>query len=137
MKQKIEIEVDVPDGYELIGFGHPQVGEYGLDIDDYKPYGPFNKYDINPICSTFDNTIRLKKKQEYKWPDFIKSGSYLAMNKSGYWNLYIAFSPEAYMPYLNGYGWCADGRYVIPTLHFNMSNPEAPPDWTKSLIRKP
>jgi hypothetical protein len=131
MKQKIEIEVDVPDGYELIGFGHPQVGEYGLDIDDYKPYGPFNKYDINPICSTFDNTIRLKKKPQYKWPDFIKSGTYLCMNQSGEWWI------STCLPSLTYCGWTTDFGYMIKTINFNMSNPETPSDWTKSLIRKP
>lgn len=134
MKQKIEIEVDIPDGYELVGFGEPKIGEFGLDLIDNAVYGPFNQYDITPACRKFDNTIRLKKKPEYKWPDFIKSGSYLCMNKSGNWILYFCGD---YTPYPTNCVWLVDGGHAIPTTNFNMSPPDAPSDWTKSLIRKP
>jgi len=131
MKQKIEIEVDIPDWFELVGFGQPKVGEYGLDLIDNKPFGPFNKYDISTECHKFDNIIILKKKPEYKWPDFIKSGSYLCMNQSGEWWL------STHLPSLTYYGWVTDCGCMIKTANFNMSNPETPSDWTKSLIRKP
>lgn len=131
MKQKIEIEVDIPDGYEFIGFGQPKVGEYGLDVSDNKPFGPFNKYDISTECQEFENIVILRKKPEYKWPDFIKSGMYLCMNSQGIWRL------SENEPTLSLYGWVNSTGNMMRTCNFTMSNPETPSDWTKSLIRKP
>ena len=131
MKQKIEIEVDVPDGYELVGFGQPCIGEYGFDILCNVLYGPFNKYDFERMSISLSDTIRLKKKEEYKWPDFIKSGSYLCMNSCLSWHL------STRKPTLTVYGWTAEYGHLIPTTNFNMSTPDTPSDWTKSLIRKP
>ena len=131
MKQKIEIELDIPDGYEFVGFGEPEHGEYGIHISNNTVYGPFVRLAVGQICDKFNDIIRLKKKQEYKWPDFIKSGMYLCMNSQGTWRL------SEHEPTLSLYGWVSGTGNMIQTSNFIMSTPDTPSDWTKSLIRKP
>lgn len=129
MKQKIEIEVDVPDGFELAGFRKPQAGEYGLDILDGSIIGVIEYV----VCSSkqVGDVVILRRKPEYKWPDFIKSGMYLCMNSQGTWRL------SEHEPTLSLYGWVSGTGNMIQTSNFIMSTPDTPSDWTKSLIRKP
>lgn len=76
MKQLIEIEVDIPDGWKFVRFGNPVVGEWSLE--NGKPY----LWDVEaPGC----DCVVIEREAKYREPDSRDVGKPCEVMHSGIW----------------------------------------------------
>ena len=125
--QAFTITADVPDGYEPTGeYRKPKAGEYinfsGIrHVTDGHLYG--NDYVIlRPV---------------WKWPEFVKPGCWIAMDKNGNWAFY---DEEPHITLNGGNEWLPRGAaFVMAGEVANFFNFTPPPctDWKLSKRQKP
>ena len=117
-KQKIEIEVDIPDGYEFVRYGVPTDRDYFVYPDGYvMPSG----------CESNGSYVIVRK--AWQWPPWLKA-DYIAMDKAGKW---FAFASR---PNCECDGWFGVNHFYINKLVLDF-NPPPCDDWTQSLRVRP
>lgn len=124
--QTVSIELDIPEGYEFVEFRKLSEGDTHTD-------GSGSVYIVDFPGHRHSFII----KKSYSWPDFIKSGWYIAANyiehsNSYEWKLYDC-KPTYNTRSLT---WQCNGGVVINLDNLNMNYPECG-DSSKSLIQKP
>jgi hypothetical protein len=117
-KQKMEIEVEIPNGYELsrVCTGeHPELG-LGEEVElRFQLCGVWHFVVVRP---------------EWQWPDWL-TAEWIAMDKCGWW---YAYGEE---PHVCDKHWMADKEVSrINELLVNFTPPRCT-DWTQSLRRNP
>jgi hypothetical protein len=129
-KQKLEIEVEVPEGYEATGeFRLPKKGDYFLNSCGDLNLSTNDWNNSNYMNSYANQRIILRKK--YQWPTWLKA-RYIAMDKDKGWWAYDS------RPILYERGWkIGEGRAF--NLRHNLVDftPPECSDWTKSLMENP
>jgi len=120
MKQTIEI--DVPEGWEIVGYRRPQHDEF------YLKDGEIVKAYLN--CLTYSAII---VKRSWEWPEWLKA-DWIAMDESGKWFAYSCAEPV-----LDDKVWARGEADVCIVLNSNMIDFNPPPcdDWKKSLRKNP
>ena len=123
-KQMVLVKVDVPDGWEVVGYGVPRPGEYYLGHRGSGVYQAKAEY-------TYIASFIIE--QGWVAPKWLKSGTWIAMDKSGSWWVF-GVKPER-----------ASSAFFVPAgtgrslLNCRMMNWTPPPctDWTQSLRQIP
>lgn len=111
----VKLDIDVPEGFEVVGCYPPKEGEYYLDADTL--------YKAIKAQSNFNNA-RIVLRKKHVWPKWVKPG-WISVDKDGTvnWSLY--------KPTLKRDNWTYDVMYDnlelfldLPLPHFN--------DWTEA-----
>ena len=119
-KQKIEIEVDIPDEYEATGeYRLPLRGEHFLASD-----GHVYRADFNYMSAAYPIV-----QKAWQWPEWLKA-PYIAMSPTGWWYAY------RYIPFHVGDDWSGDWEYLDDDDILNFT-PPACDDWRESLRKNP
>lgn len=113
------IEVDVPDGWEAVGYRAPEIGESYLLFDG----------SVSTVDGVFIYPVPILRRS-WKWPPWLKAG-WIAMDRNGHWYAYtheptpldIAWSSAG------GATWLSSGALAF--------TPPPCDDWTKSLRENP
>lgn len=132
--QTFQITTDVPDGYEATGeFRVPKKGEHFIaSINGFGDRFYLATYDYD------DGINRIILRPVWKWPEFVKPGTWLAMDKNGNWVFYET------QPQIESIGvqteWLPKGcAFVLAGAFKSFFNFTPPPctDWRTSLRQKP
>ena len=109
MKQKIEIEVEVPEGQEIREFAtHEVLGRMLIDKTSERVY-----------------RVDLRIAPEWKPPEFLKEGAWIAMDENGEWWIH------SNLPVRHASGWLSNGCQELGAGNFNWEPPEVS-DWKES-----
>lgn len=114
---KTTIEIDIPDGWEFVRWGMPELGDRVI-------YFP-------GLVATPDDSCRFPMvivRPAWQWPEFIKA-DWLAKDASGQW---YAYESE---PTICGLSWYGGALTRISSEAFNFDPPEC--DWRQSKRRRP
>ena len=117
-KQKIEIEVDIPDGYEFIRYGVPIAGEFVIYPDDAV---------MRSSGVSFGSYIIVR--EAWKWPPWLKA-DYIAMDKEGDWYAHRD-RPIRYERF-----WVTEDNLHLAIGILDFTPPPCD-DWTQSLRVRP
>ena len=118
---KVTIDIDVPEGYRVIGFGYPNKGDWFL-CGSSEVFQATHTWTIRKV-------ILLEKLPEpFIFPDCVAKGTWFARDKSG----------EAWFhdhePYMRDEMWASRGTQVrVISRIFNIVVPEGP--WEESKCR--
>lgn len=116
-------QVDVPDGYEVVSWRPPVVGEVFLRSD-----GTLHTSDYT-YC---ENEKRWILRKQFVWPDWITPGVWYARDKSGAEFLYVK------EPHRQGVDWSAEDPCLCRVNRKLFTFPDVPPcDWSHSKMQKP
>lgn len=130
MKTKIEVEVEIPDDAEAVG--ELRAIREG---DGFQPY-PVSQPQRWQIATTADAKVythpRVILRKKWRWPDWIKPGTWIAADSIGQWWAYER-KPA------NPGDHCFPSRGGVCILIETIANfvPPSCDDWTKSLTMKP
>lgn len=133
-KQKIEIEVDVPEGWEAVRYGMPNRGEWFLDDDDKSVI----------FCNEPPYVLRVIVARAYAWPSWLKA-EWIACDSSMNWYAFtrepelalrdeIADSDDDCHP-LNWQKYYGTYCFISPVL-YDFTPPPCT-DWRQSKRRRP
>ena len=120
--QKIEIEVDIPDGWEAVGYGIP----------NYQPWLTHDGQVCERDCAAPRIILRKKFDVREWWPKWLKA-KYVARNASGQW---MAFAERPSIQPRIGETWVGMNKILICGM-FDFTPPEHITDWRESLIENP
>ena len=118
---RIEIDVDIPNGWEFDEYGILKFGDNYLSSG-----GKILWWTVNADSNT--NYIKIKKK--WKRPDYIKSGTWIAMDANRQWFLYDNEPIEEDGCY-NSEGEFVDIDFINKFLEHKIIPPKCK-DWEKS-----
>ena len=128
-------DVEIPDGYEYVRYGIPKNGElyFSTGINDVvKATCDDREYETEE-----NKRVILKKIVPYTWPDYIKSGTWMAMDDDGKWYLFDT-KPSLMIAGIwnnNGDSRSKNSPLNIRGYFIDFPVPKCS-DWTKSLIQK-
>lgn len=118
-KQKVEIEVEIPDGHEFVRFDtqyDSSSGEIAVSLPQ-----SVNIFDTYAVC-----------RRAWQWPDWL-AANWIAMDGNGIW---YAYSDRPTPNSSDGEWYCADG-YVSLSRRFINFDPPPCDYWKKSLRQNP
>jgi hypothetical protein len=117
-KQKMEIEVEIPNGYELSR----------VCTGEHPELGPGEEVELRfQLCGVWHFVV---VRPEWKWPDWL-TAEWIAMDKDGEW-----WSHE-YRPFTEDYVWDSTGGMMRIDVDHIAFTPPPRTDWTQSLRRNP
>lgn len=116
-KQQITIEVDVPEGWEVIDYRKPRHDEHFVS----------NGAVFQSVGESCMEYAIIRK--TWQWPEWLKA-KWIAMSKEGRW-----FACDA-EPFPNQFGWKSDCFEVIDTRYYDFTPPPCT-DWRQSKRRRP
>lgn len=105
------VEIDVPEGCEIVE------SKTYMDVEDASRL-----------------KVIVKIREAWQWPEWIKSGTWMAMDGNGTWWLYNC------EPMISGGAWCCDGSALETGRKFlKFIDLDPPPcdDWRTSKRQKP
>lgn len=136
-KTKVELEINLPEGYEFVRYGTPKKGEWFMahaanstavqsKLNWVSDFESNKRFILQPVAPPWD------------WPTWLKA-PWIAMDKSGEWWGYEA------RPTVKGSYWgkrnedVSDPYPKYDDIPFWMLDfiPPTCTDWTKSLMRNP
>jgi len=122
-KQNVTLELNVPDGYEVIAIRHAGLNDIWCYIlhDVLKP-------EVYKNYTSRDHNVLILR-EKYKFPEFIKNKSYLYCNTSGWW---CVSETQPVKRVGNAYWESVDGRYSVLDKGIDW----VPPKDTKQLYYK-
>ena len=121
-KQKIEIEVDIPDGYEFV--------RYGVPVDrDLLVSSAGDVVECWGCQSAVPRVPRVIVREAWQWPEWLKA-DYIAMDRDGDWYAHRDM-PMRYERF-----WVTEDSMHLDIRMFDFTPPPCD-DWKQSLRVRP